>query len=96
MEISEEEVLKIASLGRISLSQEDLPLFQQEFSKVLSYFSKIDQLESSFEEDFRTDLLGNPTLEREDKASSSQSVERLLETAPSVKGQSFAVPRIFE
>lgn len=45
MSLSRDEVLHIAKLARIGLSEEDIAHFQQQLSKILDYFQILSQVD---------------------------------------------------
>ena len=89
------EVRKVASLARLSLSEEELITYGQQLTQILSYVARLDEvdltnvepmphaveLQNVFREDIRT-----PSLDRTDA----------LANAPKTDGQFFQVPRILE
>ena len=95
-QISKEEVEKIALLGRLRLSPEEIELYQQELTSVLSYFEDVDRLQSNLERNFRADTKGLATSEAADCSHAPLPPELLLREAPKVQGTSFLVPRILD
>ena len=43
--LTKEEILHIATLARIGLSEKDVEKYQTELSEILDYFKKLDELE---------------------------------------------------
>ena len=98
MVIDEALVKKIFRLVRLELEPDEIAEYQEEMSKVLSYFSKMDDVEinETVEEDAVWSLLS--THERDDTVvnTSPEQVESLLRLGASIQGRSFKVPKIID
>ena len=94
--LDRETVLQVAKLARLKLSEDEVSYYQSQLSKVVDYFSIIDNATDSLGESWRFDIEGNGIPQREDTSVESQVVERVLESAPKTVGTAFQVPRIIE
>lgn len=94
--ISKEHVVKTAGLARLRLTEEEIPHFQEQLSRVLDFFDQMDQLVDHLGNDWRGDVLGTPTPERPDEAVTGIAIEDVMDSAPQKKGTAFQVPKIIE
>jgi aspartyl-tRNA(Asn)/glutamyl-tRNA(Gln) amidotransferase subunit C len=93
MDISEKDILHLARLSKISLSPAEIPEMIANLREILGYVGKLDELElDGVEPTFQTTGLQN--VWREDEVSEQISREKLLGTAPKVRGQSVEVPKV--
>lgn len=95
MSLSREEVLHIAQLARVGLSEADVRKFQQQLSHILDQFELLR----------RIDTTGVPptafavpleNVMRDDIIEPSYSVETVLANAPAREGNFFRVRRVLE
>jgi aspartyl-tRNA(Asn)/glutamyl-tRNA(Gln) amidotransferase subunit C len=93
MEISRDEVLHVAKLARLALSEEELERFRGQLSAILEAVGKVSEL----------DLSGVPPTSHpldlvnvlaEDKAAPCLSREEALANAPDPEGEFFGVPPV--
>ena len=91
MSIDREQVLHVARLARLSLSDEEVERMSGEISNILDHIEKIGEL----------DLEGVPPTThvvdvgnalREDEPRPSWDREKMLQAAPSVRDDGFEVP----
>lgn len=95
MKVSEKEVRYVAELARISLSPGELRVLAKDLNKILTYFEKLKEVDTTgvlptahalaVKNRFRRDIVG-PSLPR----------EKVLKNAQAVKEGSFMVPQIIE
>ncbi len=45
--LSKEEIIKVATLARIGVSEKDVEKYQHDLSEILDYFKKLDELDVS-------------------------------------------------
>jgi len=93
MSISKEEVERIALLARIQLSEEEANVYTEELSSILGWAEKINQLDVSAVEP-TTHVFPRANIFREDKVTTSFTVEKALANAPEAKDTFFRVPKI--
>ncbi len=96
MAIARETVEKVARLAHIQLGEDEVSYYQQQLSQVLGYMQQIQEASDQLPGDWRADTAGRPTPEREDLATPSQVIDKVLQSAPRVVGTAFQVPRIIE
>jgi aspartyl-tRNA(Asn)/glutamyl-tRNA(Gln) amidotransferase subunit C len=89
-------VRKVSDLANLYLSDEEVGLYEERLSKILSYVEQLDQAKDSFGKDWRSDTAGGATPERHDDVIPSLPVEEAMRQAPARIGSAFQVPRIIE
>lgn len=93
MKISKEEVLHVAHLARLNLTENELEKMTGQLDNILSYFDKLAELDTSnIEPTSHAFQLSNAF--REDTVKESLPQDKALENGPQQDGQSFQVPRI--
>lgn len=98
--ISKEEVIKVAKLARIKLTDEEIEKFQGDISSILDYFDSLkekntDNVEPTFHST-EAFLLKQKNLMRNDEAESQteETVVKLIESAPDKKDRHVKVKAI--
>ncbi len=95
MKISKEDVLKVAEIAHISLTEDEVSSFTQDLENMVSFTNQLDQIEGIDTEITEED----PTLYnvfRKDEVQPSMAKEELLANAPQEKNGCFFVPQIVE
>ncbi len=93
--ISREEVLHIAALCRIGVTEGDLGPLQDKLSQVLDLFRSLDELDTS--EVLPTDHSGSlESVMRPDEATDSASRESVLANAPATENELIRVRAVLE
>jgi aspartyl-tRNA(Asn)/glutamyl-tRNA(Gln) amidotransferase subunit C len=92
--LSRDDVLKLANLSRLSLSNDEIERFRDELSSILQYVQKLDSVDvSGLEPTYQVTGLKN--IMREDKlVDYGYDTEDLLKNAPAVKDNHFKVKRV--
>lgn len=67
MEITKEEVEKVADLARIGVSDEDVTSYQKDLSAILSYFEKLQEVDTEGVEEIGH-ITGMTNVYRHDRA----------------------------
>ena len=93
MSINKEEVEHIALLARIQLSEEETNNYTEQLSSVLGWVEKLKQLDVS-EVEPTAHVFPMSNVFREDKVTTSFTVEKALANAPVAKDSFFRVPKI--
>ena len=93
--ITKEEVLKLAKLSKLSLTDEEVDKYQKEFEALLEY---IDQLQSVDTEGLEptNQVTGLHSVMRSDEIKENVPKEQLLKNAPSTEGNLIKVRRVLE
>lgn len=93
MSISREEVLHIAKLARLSLSEEEITMYTHQLGDILNYVQKLNELNIDDVEPMKH-VLDMVNVLREDKELPSLSREDVLKNAPEHDKEFFKVPRV--
>ena len=93
--ITKEEVLKLAKLSKLSLTDEEVDKYQKELDALLEY---IDQLQSVDTEGLEptNQVTGLHSVMRADEIKENVPMEQLLKNAPSTEGNLIKVRRVLE
>jgi aspartyl-tRNA(Asn)/glutamyl-tRNA(Gln) amidotransferase subunit C len=91
--ISREEVLHIAKLATLSLSEEEVGLFQEQLGKILEYFRKLEEVDTDNVEPMKH-VIATENIFREDEPQESVSPEEVLKNAPKRRDDYFEVPKV--
>lgn len=95
MSIAREDVVHVARLARLALSEEELEKFQEQLSRILEHAERVTSL----------DLEGVPptphaipltNVSRPDEPDECLDPEEALSQAPEAEGRQFRVPRVLE
>ena len=95
MGLTREEVLHIAHLARISLSEEDIGTFQEQLSDILAHFEALQQLDTQGVPP-TSHPLPLESVMRVDEAAASLSQDDVLANAPLAEDGSFRVRAVLE
>ncbi len=91
--LSREEVIKIALLARIELSEAEVEKFQKELSTVLDYVDALKQVDTEGVEEV-SQVTGLVNVQREDKVEGTHCREEILSQVPEVKDGYYKVKAI--
>lgn len=95
MQLTREEVQKVATLARLHLTAEEEEHLTEELDAILRYMEKLNQVDTSRVEPF-THAVDVVNAFREDKVTNHPNVEALLANAPDTDQTFFKVPKIIE
>ncbi|HTL61969.1 MAG TPA: Asp-tRNA(Asn)/Glu-tRNA(Gln) amidotransferase subunit GatC [Nitrospira sp.] len=95
MEITEQEVEKVAKLARLEISPAEKEAFAKQLSQILTHVETLNRYDTAGVEPTAT-VLGQANVFREDVVRPSLPVEQALANAPDREADAFAVPRILE
>lgn len=93
MSITKEDVLHVAELARLGLTEEEVPLVEKELNDVLSFMAKLNELDTEGISP-TTHVLDLYNVFREDLVLESMGVEDVLANAPDREEYYFRVPSI--
>ena len=95
MEFSAEEIKKVAKLAKISLSDAEVEMFNQQFISIAQVITKLQHVDT-------TDItpIHNPskasTLMRKDVVTDGNYVKNIMVNAPKHEFDCFVVPKVVE
>ncbi len=92
--ISEDDVIHVSNLAKIELRPEEVKKFKEEFSKILEYFSILDEVGEDVEPTYQVLPLKN--VFRDDVPKDPLSRELILMNAKHVEDGYFKGPKIME
>lgn len=95
MEITKQEVEKVAKLARLEISEAEQAAFAKQLSQILTHVETLKQYDTAGIEPTAT-VLGQVNVFREDIVRPSLPVEKALANAPEREADGFAVPKIIE
>ena len=92
--ITKEEVIKIAKLSRLELTEEEIKKMQKDLSGILDYFNLLKKVKSKVK---ISDLIKKEESLRKDKANPQLDsvVKKLIEAAPNKKENYVKVKAVF-
>ncbi|MCL5288640.1 MAG: Asp-tRNA(Asn)/Glu-tRNA(Gln) amidotransferase subunit GatC [Acidobacteria bacterium] len=100
MKITREQVLRVAELAHLELTEAELDVYSRQLDEILAYIEKLNQLDTSQVEPmaqvFSGDAAGELTSAREDEARRSNVANAVLEGAPDPSRPYFRVPKVIE
>ncbi len=95
MPISAQEVLHIARLARLALTDDEVAAFTEQLGNIFEYMKKLNELDTQdIDETAHAITLRNVL--REDRVESFADRERIFSNAPDREGDCFRVPKIIE
>lgn len=95
MAISKNDVLKVAHLARINLSEDELGLFSKQLESVLDFIDKLKKLDVSSVSP-TSHVLDVKNIVRPDTPKKSLEKDNVLKNSPKSLKDHFQVPRVVE
>ena len=95
MALSREEVLKVALLGRLNLSDAELEKFTTQLNQIVGYVEQLQQLDTEDVEPMAHPLPINNVF-RADEVKESIGVDKALANAPKRDTEFYLVPPVLE
>jgi aspartyl-tRNA(Asn)/glutamyl-tRNA(Gln) amidotransferase subunit C len=95
MEITKQEVEKVAKLARLEITPAEKEPFAKQLSQILTHVEKLKQYDTKGVEQTAT-VLGQVNVFRDDDVRASLPVEKALANAPERERDGFSVPKILE
>lgn len=99
MKISREEVLRVAELAHLELSDQEIKKFRVQLDGILTYIDKLKELDVSGVPPMAQALESNAASEstlRDDVVRNCDISKEILEQAPQAKAPYFRVPKVIE
>jgi aspartyl-tRNA(Asn)/glutamyl-tRNA(Gln) amidotransferase subunit C len=93
--LSREDVLKIARLARLELSEEEISLYQNRLGRVLDYIHELSQVPTP-KDAFVRHVPQDAVAFREDKVAAFADQEALMKNAPAMEGNCFLLPTVVD
>jgi aspartyl-tRNA(Asn)/glutamyl-tRNA(Gln) amidotransferase subunit C len=99
MKISREDVVRVAELAYLDLSESELETYRKQVDEILEYIGKLNELDTSNVEPMAQVLTDDQTADatlREDVEVSCHAAAELLKQAPDAEAPYFRVPKVIE
>ncbi len=99
MKISREDVVRVAELAYLDLSETELETYCKQVDEVLEYIGKLNELDTSLVEPMAQVLADDQTADatlREDVEVPCHAAAELLKQAPDSEPPYFRVPKVIE
>lgn len=94
MKITKEEVLNVAEIAHLTLTDNEVEAFTKDLEKMVTFAKELDKLDTGKELETEEPTLYN--VFRKDEVKPSMAKEELLANAPQEKDGCFFVPQIVE
>lgn len=95
MELSHDEVRKIAELAKLELSDEEVTLYAGQLSSILQYFRKLQEVDTSHIEPTAS-VLPLKNVFRDDTPQPPLTPEEVIANAPDALGTQFRVSNVLD
>ena len=99
MKISREDVLRVADLAYLDLSEAELETYRNQIDEILEYIGKLNELDTANVEPMAQVLTDDQTADatlREDVVLPCQTASEILKQAPDPEPPYFRVPKVIE
>tara|TARA_Y100001970_G_C13862114_1_gene664661 strand:- start:88 stop:393 length:306 start_codon:yes stop_codon:yes gene_type:complete len=93
--VNREEILKIASLAKLVLSEKEISLYTDQINEILEYMNQLDELDTDGIEPL-SHVLDQINMTRKDENKPSLEREKALKNAPKADNEYFIVPNVIE
>ncbi|OGP21846.1 MAG: asparaginyl/glutamyl-tRNA amidotransferase subunit C [Deltaproteobacteria bacterium GWA2_55_10] len=95
MSITKKDVIKVADLARLALTENETEIYTTQLTRILGYVEKLSELDTTGVEP-TTYTVPLKTALREDRVRESLPREEALKNAPEAERGCFKVPQIIE
>jgi aspartyl-tRNA(Asn)/glutamyl-tRNA(Gln) amidotransferase subunit C len=99
MKISREDVLRVADLAYLDLSDAELEMYRKQIDEILEYIGKLNELDTSAVEPMAQVLADEQTADatlRDDVVAPCDIAPEILKQAPDPEPPYFRVPKVIE
>lgn len=93
--VNRDEILKIASLAKLHLSDEEVSLYTDQINEILEYMNQLDELDTEDIEPL-SHVLDQINMTRKDEQTPSLTREEALKNAPKSDDDYFIVPNVID
>jgi aspartyl-tRNA(Asn)/glutamyl-tRNA(Gln) amidotransferase subunit C len=95
MEVTKQDVEKVAKLARLDVSEAEKDAFAKQLSQILTHIGKLNQYDTKGIEPTAS-VMGQVNVFREDVVRPSLTTDKALANAPEREADGFCVPKIIE
>ena len=99
MKISREDVVRVAELAYLDLSEDELETYRAQIDEILEYIGKLNELDTANVEPMAQVLGDDQTADatlREDSVVACHGADEVLRQAPDPEPPFFRVPKVIE
>ncbi len=96
MSLTRQDVEKIANLARLSITDEEMPVYVTSLSSIVDFVHELSRAETGSVEPMAHPLDGQHQRLRADMVSETDQHEKYQRNAPSVQAGLYVVPRVIE
>ncbi len=93
--VDRDEVLKIASLAKLHLTEDEVDMYTDQMNEILEYMHQLDELDTENVEPL-SHVLDQLNMTRRDKEEPSLDRDEALNNPPDSDGEYFVVPKVIE
>lgn len=95
MSVSKQDVLYVANLAKLQLSENEVGMYQKDLNKILDYMEQLNSIDTSNIAPLNH-VMGETAVLRKDIAKPALSHEAALSNAPDADSDYFRVPKVIE
>ena len=96
MSLTRQDVEKIAHLARLSITEQEMPVYVTSLSSIVNFVDELSRAHTDHVEPMAHPLDGQHQRLRADSVSQSDCREKYQANAPSVQAGLYVVPRVIE
>ena len=96
MSLTRQDVEKIAHLARLSITEDEMPVYVTSLSSIVDFVDELSRAETGSVEPMAHPLDGQHQRLRADVVSDTDQHEKFQQNAPSVQAGLYVVPRVIE
>jgi aspartyl-tRNA(Asn)/glutamyl-tRNA(Gln) amidotransferase subunit C len=96
MSLTRQDVEKIANLARLSITDEEMPVYVTSLSSIVAFVDELSRAETGSVEPMAHPLDGQHQRLRDDAISETDEHEKYQRNAPQVQAGLYVVPRVIE
>ncbi len=96
MSLTRQDVEKIAQLARLSITEQEMPVYVSSLSSIVNFVNELSRAETDGVEPMAHPLDGQRQRLRPDVVTESDHRETYQRNAPSVQAGLYVVPRVIE
>lgn len=95
MKISKDDVIKVAELARMEVTEKETEIFTDQLGNILEYIEKLNELDTENVEP-TSHVLDISTPLREDRVVNWLTIDEVLQNAPESEDDFFVVPQVID
>jgi aspartyl-tRNA(Asn)/glutamyl-tRNA(Gln) amidotransferase subunit C len=96
MSLTRQDVEKIANLARLSISEQELPVYVSSLSSIVAFVDELARVETGTVQPMAHPLDGQHQRLRADVVTETDQHDKYQANAPSVQSGLYVVPRVIE